>query len=76
MLFEMNRYRKLKRLGCIKYKNGKSYIDKKKLDEVTGYIPSFEGRGGISGDCAAFVKQNINIGGSSPSHGSNLPLSV
>ena len=37
----MNRWRKLKRLGCIKSKNGKLCIDKKELDRVTGYIPTF-----------------------------------
>lgn len=36
-----NRWGKLKWLGCVKYKNGKPIINKKKLDEITGYIPSF-----------------------------------
>lgn len=27
-----------------------------------------------SGDCTAFVKQNINIVGSSPTHGSNFDI--
>lgn len=37
-----NRWRKLKWMGCVKYsKSGKPYIDKNKLDMVTGYIPTF-----------------------------------
>ena len=39
---KMNRWGKLKWMGCIKSdKNGKRVIDKKRLEEVTGYIPTF-----------------------------------
>lgn len=39
---KINRSRLLKRMGCVQYKNGKSYIDKKKLDLVTGYNSIFK----------------------------------
>jgi len=34
----MNRWRKLKRLGCVKSIYGKLIIDKNKLDKVLGVI--------------------------------------
>ena len=37
----INRWRKLKSLGCIKYKNGRAYIDDNKLDNALGNIDHF-----------------------------------